>query len=418
MGRSIDVVLPSPGRLEAAVRGLAQAGRDIDVARFVEHWSKLTPPTPAARFMQVEALLSLNLTDAALDRLRDLAATQTHRPELHALTARCWIARGAPLNAQKPITRLAAIDPEDPQLETLIRGANQPAPATPTLADDATDAETIASAVAAALAAGAPLRAEQWLARIPAEHSGKESIARLRWALRSDFGMAAEDFWAIVQETEEFTEEFTEEPEHTDATARTEPRAREEARFPSLFRDVPRPTPPPAEGDDDHTQAAIAPAPAPAPARDAPTPEAPDGDTQVARVIRRDGGWELTGSHRLERGEAGLAEGTAGRRDLRAPLTLRRPSSDLDDSDGLTDDDDERIVRNPRHRTEPLFAGAPTSAEPSSDADLQGVPVDVERANGDSHRRLPWSPWTVAFVATLVIAACLFAFAGAILALR
>ena len=416
MRRSIDVGLPEPARLEATLRGLANARRDIDVVRFVEHWASRSPPTPNAYFIQVEALLSLHLTDAALDRLRHLTATQAHRPELHLLTARCWIARGTPFNAQKPITRLAEIHPNAPQLDTLVRQANQLPPAAPTLANGATETETVTRAVSVALAAGVQLRAAQWLARIPEAPGEDDRLARLRWALRGDLSMTAEEFCALLEEMPETTEET----ESTDTATRRVVRARDGARFPSLFLGVPRPTPQPADGNAESGPVTIGPA---APARldgDPHHKKSSDEATPIHPVIHQAARWERPESLHLATTDRVSPRKTPGRPALDVALTLQRPSSDLDDGDDLAEDD-ERIIRNaPRaSKRPPPLALDPTAQAPSSPGNVSDRPIVVfNPPPGSAQRRIRWSPWTVALATTLIIASLLVTLAATALALR
>lgn len=189
-GEPLSTPLPTASRLEATARRLAGQDETRRLVALVEQWAHVGDPTPAARLLQVEALLDLCLMDRAWARLQAISADGPWELQRQRLIARMFVERGWPKRAQKVIDRALDAHPDDEALHQLAERAREPARRAPSdlPAPEAPYEEHVAAAEAY-LATGAFLKARRLLDQLVKHHPDDARIADLRWGLQGDYAL-------------------------------------------------------------------------------------------------------------------------------------------------------------------------------------------------------------------------------------
>lgn len=387
------------------MRNLAAAEDHRGTIRFVASWARFQDPPPMARLAQARAFLALAQVDRAWIRIQDLVQDPEATPDVLALAARIFLARGWSGKAREVLGRALPDAGDDAEIQSLWDQAAHPAqePAPPSdaalkAAADPAQADALVDLAADHLARGQHLVARGVLERVRQLHPDHARAGDLLWALDGELdeeGSLAEltDRHApLLLDLGDYVDENTE--SITQETLRDvgEPEDSSSHAFPSLFRG---PTTDALLEDDDWTDEVTQ------TVRHQPGPQALDqvdtlpseqgfdeeGDTRIVRVRGRDGTPESL-HHGVD-----LVEGF----DLQA---YRREMGMSGFDPSLEEEDDELVVLTGRERPTPradLEQADPTqsqigrevahlmSARPNKQVRKPpGIPEEDETGSGES----------------------------------
>lgn len=357
--------MPSVTRLESATASLEARGDVRGVVQLVERWAEVAEPTPRARIAEARAFLKLGLTDRAWVSLKGVAepalnGTGAPPPasfDALFLTGRMFVDRGWHARARRPLELAIQIAPSAAVAEDvkrLIARADAPVAELPD--EPITGRDDVGGLLALAerhLAAGAQIKARVLVERARRNDPENRRAADLLWALQGDFSSQHGSLAEMVSGIPDLTAlaDLTDEAEHTEEAGERAAEVEDSAAaFPTLFRSADEVTNT-EEYDAEHTSAMEMVDLPDLRLINPPSPDEPvGGDTQIARVIRKDGSIEAapTSLHKGGTTDPGKGFDLA---EYRREMGMDDPGSSDYQSD-LEDEDISRVVLVGRERKE------------------------------------------------------------------
>lgn len=408
-----DPHTPTRSRLEGAVAQLAQREDHRGLVVLVEKWASVDEPSPSARIAQAEAFIALRLLDRAWVRLKE--PVERDPPSLDAIemAANMFLLRGWRNQARKAIARGLAEQPDHPGLQALWACATAE-PETSTddevLASDAPLADVLRIAEGH-MVHGAFVRAQALLERVRRLQPNNPRASELLWAIGGEF-TTPQTLAALcggLTDGPQLGGDFSDDPEHTESVSVQSlglppPKTKSDQAFSGLFRNLRKrgrsktTTPDITERTAVASMADLLPIIAEVDTVDSDGSE----DTQILRVVHRDGDGDPDALNLAEPPEQGVSDFLAGaeEEDESVVIVTRRddPSPPTDPDTGERGLFLDTAVEDQAHQqqgtAEGSFAEAPTVLAAVGRADSGAQADDV-----------PWwiPPATIAMLAAAVV---------------
>jgi len=181
---------PDRAELERAVLRLESEGDLQGLIRLVEAWERDGTPELLALRAEARAFLALRLMDRAWVRLRQASQLAPEDPEVMALTAEVFVARGWPARARKVLDQLREGEPEHAALARLDAAAAAPPAAPPADARDVErrgDPRELMQLAEVYLCTGSFLRAKSILERVRRAEPMNHRAELLLWGLQGEY---------------------------------------------------------------------------------------------------------------------------------------------------------------------------------------------------------------------------------------